>query len=297
VPDLQKAIEYFNQAIEKDPCYALAYAGLANSYVILPAFGLSAKEKHQKAQQATIKALEFDSTLAEVHAVLGQIKENQFDWMNAESEYKRAIELNPSYPTAHQWYSGLLVTLGRFDDAIAEARRAAELDPLSLIINYSLGWTLYCMRQYDQAIDQCNKGIELDPNFPWSYYPRGMVAEVQGRLDEAIKDYQKARLLSHNDPTTLGDIGRCCARTGRKDDALKTLRELPEYYKKGYSISYAMANVYYGLGDTEKTFEWLERSIRDQEGIITDISSNPLWDNLRLDPRFIALLKKIGLGK
>jgi TolB-like protein/Flp pilus assembly protein TadD len=297
VPDLQKSIEYFNQAIEKDPNYALAYAGLANSYVILPAFGLSAREHYQKAQQAATKALEFDSTLAEVHTVLGNIKENQYDLTNAESEYKRAIELNPSYPTAHQWYGSLLVTLGRFNDAIAEARRAVELDPLSLIINYNLGVTFYYMRQYNQAIDQCNKGIELDPTFPWSYYPRGLVAEVQGKLDEAIKDYQKARLHSHNDPTTLGDIGRCWARAERKDDALKTIRELREYLKQGYSVSYAIANVYYGLGDTEKTFEWLERSIRDREGSIMDISSNPIWDNLRSDPRFIALLKKMGLGK
>jgi eukaryotic-like serine/threonine-protein kinase len=297
VPDLQKSIEYFNQAIEKDPNYALAYAGLANSYVILPAFGLSAREHYQKAQQAATKALEFDSTLAEVHTVLGNIKENQYDLTNAESEYKRAIELNPSYPTAHQWYGSLLVTLGRFNDAIAEAKRAVELDPLSLIINYNLGVTFYYMRQYNQAIDQCNKGIELDPTFPWSYYPRGLVAEVQGKLDEAIKDYQKARLHSHNDPTTLGDIGRCWARAGRKDDASKTIRELREYLKQGYSVSYAIANVYYGLGDTEKTFEWLERSIRDREGSIMDISSNPIWDNLRSDPRFIALLKKIGLEK
>jgi serine/threonine protein kinase/tetratricopeptide (TPR) repeat protein len=296
VPDLQKSIEYFDQAIEKDQYYALAFSGLANSYVVLPAFGLSAREYYQKAQQAATKALEFDSTLAEVHTVLGNIKENQYDWTNAESEYKRAIELNPSYPTAHQWYSGLLVTLGRFNDAITEAKRAAELDPLSLIINYNLCTTLLYMRQYEQAIDQCNKGIELDPNFPWSYYARGMVTEVQGKLDEAIKDYQKARLFSHNDPSTLGDIGRSCARVGRKEDALKTLRELREYYKQGYSVSLHIANVYYGLGDKERTFEWLGRSIQDEAGLSVD-SNNPLWDDIRSDPRFIALLKKIGLEK
>ncbi|MCK7523653.1 MAG: tetratricopeptide repeat protein [Ignavibacteriales bacterium] len=210
--DLQKSIEYFNQAIEKDKFYALAYAGLANSYVILPAFGLSIEEYYLKAEEAATKALEYDSTLAEAHTVLAQIKENYYDWTNAERIYKRAIELNPGYPTAHQWYSGLLNTLGRFDEAFIEAGRALELDPLSLIINYNLSRTLLYMRQYKQAIDQCSKGVELDPNFPWSYSVRGNAAEAQGKFDEAIKDYQKARLLSHSDPNTIGDIGGVYAR-------------------------------------------------------------------------------------
>jgi len=297
VPDLRKSIEYFNQAIEKDPSYALAYAGLASSHVIIPAFGFSAMESYQKAQQAATRALEFDSTLAEAHTVLGHIKENRYDWTNAENEYRQAIELNPSYPTAHQWYSGLLSTLGRFDEAITEAMRATELDPLSLIINYNLCMTHFYMRHYDQAMDQCNKGIELDPNFPWSYYARAVVAEVQGRFDEAIKDNQKVRMLAHNDPLTPGDLGRCYARIGRKDEALEALRKLREYANQGYSVSFAFANIYYGLGDRERTFEMMEKSIRDQEGWILDANSNPLYDSLRSDPRFIALMKKVGLGK
>ena len=297
VPDLQKSIEYFNQAIEKDKFYALAYAGLANSYVVLTAFGLSTEEYYQKAKEAATKALECDSTLAEAHTVLALIKENHYDWTNAERIYKRAIELNPGYPTAHQWYSGLLNTLGRFDDAITEASRAVELDPLSLIINYSLSRTLLHMRQYTQAIDQCNKGIELDPNFPWSYSVRGNVAEEQGKFDEAIKDYQKAKLLSHSDPSAIGDIGGVYARAGRKDDALKVLRELTEYSKQGYSVSYYTAQIYYRLGDKERTFELLERSIYAHDTSVMDMSSNPLWDDLRSEPRFVALLKKVGLRK
>jgi TolB-like protein len=297
VPDLQKSIEYFNQAIVKDQNYTLAYAGLANSYVILPAFGLSTEEYYQKAKEAATKALEFDSTLAEVHTVLALIKESHYDWTNAERIYKRAIELNPGYPTAHQWYGGLLNTLGRFDEAFTEASRAVELDPLSLIINYSLSRTLLYMRQYKQAIDQCNKGVELDPNFPWSYSVRGAAAEAQGKFDEAINDYQKARLLSHSDPSATGDIGGVYARTGRKDDALKVLRELTEYSKQGYLVSYYMAYVYYRLGDKERTFELLERSIHDYDASVMDMSSNPSWDDLRSDPRFVALLKKVGLRK
>jgi serine/threonine protein kinase/Tfp pilus assembly protein PilF len=296
VPDLEQSIQYFNQAIEQDPSYALAYAGLANSYGILPAFGLSAREHYQKAQEATTKALEFDSTLAEVHTVLGLIKENHYNWTYAEREYRRAIELNPSYPTAHQWYSGLLATLGRFDEALSEIQRALELDPLSMIINYSLSAILYYMHQYDRADEQCNKGIELDPNFPWNYYIKGLVAEVHGKLDEAIKTYQKASLYAYNDPLALGDIGRSYARAGRKDEALAVLNELFKYHQQGYAVSYAIAWVYYGLGDQEKTFEWLENAIHDQAGIHEDFKNNPLWDDLRSDVRFITLINKIGLA-
>jgi serine/threonine protein kinase/Tfp pilus assembly protein PilF len=297
VPDLQKSIRYFNQAIEKDPTYALAYAGSANSLVILPAFGISAKECYPKAQQAAHKALEFDSTLAEAHTVLAQLMESRFEWMAAESRYKRAIELNPNYPTAHQWYGTLLSRLGRYDEAIYESRRAAELDPLSLIINYSLCYTLFSMRQYDEAKEHSNKGIELDPNFPWSYYIHGLVNEAQGKYDEALKDFTKLKLLAPNDPTLLGEIGRLYGWTGRKDEAWTVLRELQDNYKKGYSVCSAIANVYHGLGDKEKSFEWLERSIHDQEGLLIDIMENPLWDDLRADPRFIALLRKMGLEK
>jgi tetratricopeptide (TPR) repeat protein len=153
------------------------------------------------------------------------------------------------------------------------------------------------MRQYKRAIVQCNKGIELDPNFPWSYSVRGNAAEAQGKFDEAIKDYQKARLLSHSDPNTIGDIGGVYARAGRKDDALKVLRELTEYSKQGYSVNYYKAYIYYRLGDKERTFELLERSIHAHDTSVMDMSSNPLWDDLRSDPRFVALLKKVGLRK
>ena len=298
LPDLQKSIEYFNQALAKDHDYALAYAGLASSYVILPAFGLLIEEYYQKAEEAATKALEFDSTLAEAHTVLAQIKENHYDWTTAERIYRRAIELNPGYATARQWYSGLLNTLGRFDEALAEAGRAVELDPLSLIINYNLSRTLLYMRQYQQAVDQCNKGIELDPNFPWSYSVRGNIAEALGKYDEAIKDYQKARLLSHSsDPNTIGDIGAVYARTGRRDDAEKALRALDAYTRQGYSVSYYMAYVYYRLGDEDRTFALLEKSIHAHDTSVMDLSGNPIWDDLRPDPRFVALLKKVGLRK
>ena len=294
--DMQKAIEYFNQAIEKDPHYALAYAGLASSTVLLPQFGFPAKEYYSKSKDAAIKALKIDSSLAEAYAVLGSIKQCEFDWTNSERAFKRAIELNPSYPTAHHWYSILLGDLKRFDEALAESRRAEELDPLSLMINLNVGMTLFYIRQYDQAINQCKRTIELDPNFPWSYYIIGWTYEAQGKFEEAIKQYQKAKMHTSGGTEVLSDIGRCCARAGRRNDALTVLNELLNYSRKGYSVAYDIASVYYGLGDKGKTFEWLEKSFQNQETSIADLNCSQLWDSLRADPRFIALLKKMGLG-
>jgi adenylate cyclase len=190
-----------------------------------------------------------------------------------------------------------LADLGRLDDAVAEGRHAAELDPLSQIINYQLGLILVCSRRYDAAKDQAQKGIELDPTFPWNYYIRGLVAEMRGRFDEAILDYQNVKLLSHDDPTTLGEIGRACALAGRKEQALEMLQQLTEHHKNGLLVSYSIANIYHGLGDTESTFEWLERSFQDEEGLWGNMLNDPLWDNLRSHPQYIALLQKMELIK
>jgi serine/threonine protein kinase/Tfp pilus assembly protein PilF len=296
-PDLQKAIDYFNQAIEKDTDYALAYQGLADSYLLLPQHGLAATENFNKAQQAAVNALKLDSTLAEVHAVLGALKASQSEWGAAENEFKRAIELNPSNPTVHHWYSMFLLSLGRLNESNTEARRAVELDPLSLIINLNLGMNLFYLRQFDQAVDQCQKAIDLDPYFPWSYYVMGSVAEARGKFDEAAMQYQKARTLAHNDLTLLGEIGRSYARAGKKDEAMKILKELQDHLKQGYSVSFAIANVYLGLGNREETFNWLEKSLQDDIDIYMDIRNSPIWDSIRTDQRFITLMKKIGPEK
>jgi TolB-like protein/Tfp pilus assembly protein PilF len=296
-PDLQKAIDYFNQAIEKDTDYALAYQGLADSYLLLPQHGLAATENFNKAQQAAVNALKLDSTLAEVHAVLGALKASQSEWGAAENEFKRAIELNPSNPTVHHWYSMFLLSLGRLNESNTEARRAVELDPLSLIINLNLGMNLFYLRQFDQSVDQCHKVIDLDPYFPWSYYVMGSVAEARGKFDEAAMQYQKARTLAHNDLTMLGEIGRSYARAGKKDEAMKILKELQDHLKQGYSVSFAIANVYLGLGNREETFNWLEKSLQDDIDIYMDIRNSPIWDSIRTDQRFITLMKKIGPEK
>jgi serine/threonine protein kinase/Flp pilus assembly protein TadD len=293
-PDFQKAIAFFKQAIEKDPSYALAYAGLASVYIVLPDFGFSTKKYLLKAEEAAARALEIDPALAEVHTVMGYIKATRFDWTDAENEYRRAIELNPSYPTAHHWYSTMLCTQSRFDKALTEIRCAVALDPLSLIINVYLGKTLYGMRQYDQAVEQLQKSVELDPIFPWSYYFLGNVHESQGKLDKAIQEYQKTGHLVIDYVPILGDLGRAYARAGRREDALQMLRELQKYLKQGYAVCFAIADVYYGLGDRDRTFEWLEKSIQDHEKGIDELN-RPIYDDLRSDPRYGELLKKVGL--
>ncbi|MCX6558164.1 MAG: protein kinase [Candidatus Aminicenantes bacterium] len=292
--DFQKAVAHFNQAIEKDPSYALAYAGLASAYAVMPYYGSGSKENYALALEAASKALEIDPTLAEAHTALGYVKENQFDLASAEIEYKRAIELNPSYPTAHHWYSTFLRRLGRFEEAITESRRAVELDPLSLIINVNLGHTLICMRQYDQAVIQCQKVIDLDPQFPWSYFFLGMVAELQGKFTEAINEYKKAALLSKIQ--LPGEIGRCYARAGRRKEALEALRELHEYAKQGLSVSFKIADVYYVLGDKDNAVAWLEKAIQEHDPQLSEII-RPVYEDLRSDPKCSKLLKKVGLIK
>jgi serine/threonine-protein kinase len=294
--DNVKAIAYFEQALEKDPRYALAHAGLASTYVLFPAFGFPPKENYRKAQAAAARALEIDPDLAEALTVLANISENHFEWARAENEYRRAIDLDPGYPTAHQWYSQMLCTLGRPVEGLVHARRAVELDPLSLIINLILGRNLYCLRRYDQAIDQYRKTVELDTNWPWGYYEIGVVLEVQGQWEEAISEYQVALRLANEKFVIMGDLGRCYARAGRREDALEALRVLREYSKKGYAVSFSIADVYYGLGDMDQVFSWYDKVIEDYETGISTIT-DPQYDGLRSDPRYAALMKKVGLLK
>jgi serine/threonine-protein kinase len=296
--ELKKAIEYFNLAIKKDPNYALAYAGLASTYILLPEYALlPAKECLTKAETSAKRALEIDKNLAEAHAVLGLKKTIEWDWEGAESEYKKAIELNPNYSTTHLWYYNHLSSLCRFDEALSEIKRAQELDPLSLVINMNIGEVLYRMRQFDKAIDQFKKTIDLDPNYPFVLHELGWAYTMQGRLDEALEVYQKARTLLKDSPLGLSDLGYTYALAGRKDDAQKVLKDLFAFSKQGYSLSGDIAFVYYGLGNKEKTFEWLEKAYRERNVYLVYMKGEPRLDNLRSDTRFTAILKKMGMEK
>jgi serine/threonine protein kinase/Flp pilus assembly protein TadD len=297
--DLNTALDYFRQAIEKDPLYALAYAGSASAYVLFPQLGiLHPEEWFVKARNAAMKALEIDSTLAEAHAVLGLIACDQdYDWVAAEKHFKRAIDYDPGYPTAHQWYSHILVYTGRFDEALSEAKRAQELDPLSLIINVNLGGMLYFDRQYDRSIKQLQNTVALDTTSPWGHMSLSKVYEAQGRFQDAFKECEIGYRLGGNVPLFLGRLGKAYAIAGRKKDAMNVLNELIPLAQRGNAVSFGIATIYFGLGDKDKTFEWLEKAYQMRDYPLPSLGTDPLWDDLRADPRCIALLKKMGLGK
>jgi serine/threonine-protein kinase len=298
--DLQKAVDYFNQAIEKDSGFALAYAGLASTYAILPEYsGFPAKDYIPKTENATRKALEFDPTLAEPHAALGLIKNDyQWDWSGAEKEFKRAIELNPNYPTTHQWYSVNLVQQARYEEALAEIKRAQELDPLSLVINLCVAEVFIYMRRYDLSVEQLKKTIELDPNFPGAHDDFGMLYTHLGKYDEAISEMQIFKQNVGADTIyAIGDIGYVYARAGKRDEAIQILNKLFDWSKQGYTLSVQIAGVYVGLGDKDKAFEWLGKGYDEENNVLGYVKVDREWDDLRSDPRYTALLKKMGLEK
>jgi serine/threonine protein kinase/tetratricopeptide (TPR) repeat protein len=298
--DLQKAVDYFNQAIAKDPGYALAYAGLASVYAVFSDYSdLPAKDFISKTEMAARKALEFDATLAEPHAALGMIKNNyQWDWEGAEKEFKQAIKLDPKNPTAHHWYSNCLECQGKLEEALIEGKQAQELDPLSSIININVADDLYMMQHNDLAVEELNKAIELDPSFPGLHEQLGRVYAQQGKFDEAIIELQKVRkIVGEKNTFSLGCIGNVYARAGKKVEATKILNELLELSKQGYALAVEIAGVYCGLGDKGKAFEWLEKGYEEHNSNLQYLKVDHEWDNLHSDPRYNALLKKIGLDK
>jgi TolB-like protein/Tfp pilus assembly protein PilF len=295
--DLRKGIDYFNQAISKDPSYALAYAGLADSYVILSVFGAaSPQDSIPQARAAAKKALELDDTLAEAHASSGRIAGPfDFEFERSIAEFERAIQLNPNYAMAHHWLSwGPLTALGRFDRAIAEGKRAVELDPLSLINNADLGGNVYLnSRRYDEAIAQLRKTIEIDPRFYIAHYYLGQAFQLKGQLTEAITEYQKAVELD-DDPEALAYLGQAYARVGQRDEAQKILARLTEDSKSRYVSGYSMALMFMGLGDKEHAIDALERAYREGAGNdLFTIRVDPMLDDLHGQPRFEALAEKI----
>jgi len=298
---VKRGLEYFNQAIEQDPCYALAYAGLADSYIILGSFGIAAlapREAFPKAKEAAVKALELDDTLAEAHASLADaLGHYDWDWLNSEREFRRAIELKPTYATAHHWYAFTYLTaMGRLDDAIAEEQRAQELEPLSLIINTNLGTLLYLARQYDEAINQYRKALEIDSNFIIAYWMLGLAYEQKSMFDESIAEFQKAVALSGGSALPMALLGHAYAMAEQKGEALKVLDELNELSKRVYVSSYRIAAIYACLEETKQAFEWLRRAYEERDVWLTWLRVDPVFDDLRSDPRFQELLRLVGLA-
>jgi serine/threonine-protein kinase len=293
-----RAIEYFSEATEKDHNYALAHAGLADSYILLGAYALvSPKEAYPKAQEAATRALELDDTLGQAHTALAMVKEDyDSDWSGSEREFKRAIELNPGYATAHQWYSEFLSGLGRHEEALAEIKRAQQLDPVSLVINTISGKILLNAGQDDSAIAQLRKTLEMDPNFAYAHSILGGAYVRKEEFVEAITEFQRATTLSPNITQYKGGLGHAYARAGRSVEARKLLDELKEHSKRSYVSWGIFAIIYAGLGEKDQAFACLEKAHEQRASLLLGRENpTPLLDPLRSDPRFQDLLRRMGL--
>ncbi len=294
---LRKAVGYFNQAIENDPSFALAYAGLADCYVV-PVNLLPPRDAMPKAKAAARRALELDETLAEAHTALGRaLATYDWDWPGAEKEYKRAIELNPRYAIAHEWYGGYFEAMGHRNEAIAERKLSQELDPLSPIVNFELGLAFYYAREYDQAIAQFQRTLELDPNFPPASQNLPAAYEQKGMYSEAIAGFKRAIPLmgDHEWALTRGGLGHVYAVTGRKSEALAMVDELKQLSARGYVPATSVAVIYAGLGEKDQAFAWLEKAYEEHAFQLQWLRVEPRWDSLRSDPRFADLVRRIGL--
>ena len=298
-PDnLNKAIELFQSAIKEDPNFAQAYVGLADSYSATGTVQVGAlppMEARRLAEQAATKALELDPALAEAHTALGNVKHYNWDWTGAEQDFKRAIELNQNYANAHNFYAGYLMCRGRADDAIAAANRARELDPFSLSISAQRGFLLENARRYDEAIAQLRSVIEMDPNHYSAYWMLGHTYAANKQFDEAIAASEKAVDLSQRTPGALGILGLAYGLANRKAEANRVLDELVELNKTRYVTPAAFVNVYIGLGDKDKAFEWLDKAVQERSNYVAYLKVFPIADPLRSDPRFADLLRRVGL--
>ena len=294
---LNEGIEYFQKAIDKDPTYALPYAGIADCYIILGLFYIAPKEAYPRAKETAERALEMDEGLAGAHASLGLVKMlYDWDWPAAEREFKRAIELDPNYATAHLWYSLYLTTMGMHDDSIIEAKRAQELDPISPITTWLLGTVFYYARQYDQAIEECQKALEIDPSNFMTHVLLSMAYIEKGAYNEAIAQLQKGMDISEKDsqPQIMRLIITYVV-SGKTDELKRLFEELSKGSRQDYFSPYFIASLYLNFGQIDKTFEWLERAYEEHDHWIIALKVDPKFDNLRSEPRFTALLKKVGL--
>ena len=298
--NIPKAIAYYEQAIARDPNYALAYAGLAQAYILLPFYaGGDRLDASSKAKDAALKALRLDSNLAEAHLALGKVLFfSEIDLAGAMSEYQRAIELKPNDATAHHWFGNdTLAALGRFDEAIAEGKRAIELDPLSTVINADLGATFYYAHRYDESARQLRKTLEIDPTFFYAHFNLGIVLQVTGDLSGAIAEYEKAKQLSDNTfVSTLCAAAK--AQAGDKDAALRMLSDLDKMSQHREVVGYLRALLYLSLNNKDEALRWLEKDFEERDGSnICWIKVDPLLDPLHGDPRFETLVQKVVAPK
>ena len=292
-----KAIEYFQQAVEKDPSYALAYTGIADSYVLLGWNSyLPPKDAFPKGKMAAMKALRLDPDLGEGHtpqaAVLWLY---DWQWGKAQEEFQRSLALNPAHPTASHWYAEYLMTMGRHEEAIGRMKSSQELDPLSLIISVAIGWAHYMAGKYDEAMEQLRRTVEMEPNYPVTYWILGLVLRKLRRYEEAIAEGEKGVKLSGGSPLMNAALAQTLASAGRKKEAMQILEELTNLGTQRYVAPYFFAGIYIGLGEDERAMEYLEKSYEEHSHWLIYLHIDPSMDGLRGDPRFQDLLRRVGL--
>jgi len=294
--DLKKCIEYLDQAIALDPTYALAYAGLAGCYNVMPQYaGTPSKECYPQAEQAARRAIQIDDAIAPAHAFLGYARfVYDLDWAGAEREFRRAIALDANFVSAHSYYAGYLVAMGRFEEAIAEARRGQKLEPLSLITHATAGLVLVHARRYDDAIAQARKALDLDPNFAAGHWYLGMAYEAKGVHDVAIEEFQKTIDLVGKNPEYLASLAAAFASSGRTAEARKILAAAPDRPGDGYLSAYGRMWIHTNLGEKDRALDFLEKAYEDRAFQISMIKTQPIVDPLRSEPRFAALLRRMN---
>ncbi|HEV2717732.1 MAG TPA: tetratricopeptide repeat protein [Terriglobales bacterium] len=291
---MKKAVDYFQQAIDKDPSYALAYAGLADAYHEL-AYDNPPREMMPKSKAASTKALQLDDSVAEGHAALGWVLW-RYDWNfpEAEKEFRRAIELEPNSGSGHGMYPLFLYSMQRFDEGAAWHKQALAFDPLDLIGNTNVGDGLYAAHQYERAIEQYQKTLELDSNFAVAHFGLGSAYDRKGMHKEAIAEWQKGFLAS-GDPRTAELIGKAYSRSGYKGALQARLDDLISLSTKHYVSSFEVATIYAGLGEKGHALEWLEKAYQARDAELVDLGTEPSFDFLHSDPVYVDLLRRIGL--
>jgi eukaryotic-like serine/threonine-protein kinase len=296
--DDEKSIVYFQKALDSDPNYALAWSGLADSYISQAFYHYAApKDALTEAKAAAKKALAIDPSLAEARITLAQIAVNlDWDWSTSEKYFKEGIALDPKYATGHEWYAlHYLIPNGQFEEALTEMKRALELDPLSSVMSTFLGFTLYYAGRYDEAEKQCLKALALQPNFPVAHWHLGMIYEKKSMFEEAIAEHKKAIQFSGGSPRLIAALGHALAVAGKRDEALQVVAELNQISKQGYASPLELSAIYVALGQKEKAFELLQDAYNERSYHLTYLKVRRDFDPIRNDPRFVSLIRRIGL--
>lgn len=296
----KRGIEQFKEAVEKDSNYALAFTGLADSYIGLTFYNFAVPhEAMVKAKQAALNALAIDSALAEAHASLAHVLMNyDWNWSEAEKEFKLSLEQNPDYATGHQWYAvHYLTAMARPEEALQEMKLALKLEPTSLVMNSFMGAMLYYAGRYDEAMDQCHRTIEMDPNFAVAHWHLGLAYEQKGMFDDAVSEFRKATTLAGGSPLMKASLGYALAKANRKAEATRLLNGLIKLSKQNYVSSYELAAIYMALDDTEGAFNLLERAYEEHCFHLVYLKVWPRFSGVRTDPRFQDLVQRIGLSQ